>query len=91
MKTETQLEEMFGGGPELPPTHWMERYATASARAENLAAEITTLASENKRLREALASVIGLASSYVESQCMRACEPTIEAARAALARKGGGQ
>ena len=47
MKTETQLEEMFGGGPKLPPTHWMERYAEASKR-------VATLAAENKRLREAL-------------------------------------
>lgn len=58
---------------------------------EEIAAALTTLAAENKRLREALGSVIGLASSYVESQCMRAYEPTIEAARAALALKGGAQ
>ena len=58
-------------------------------------AEITNQKREQEddaaAMREALASVIGLASSYVESQCMRAYEPTIEAARAALARKGGGR
>ena len=51
MKTETQLEEMFGGGPKLPPTHWMEKYAEASKLAANLSAE-------NKQLRECFAKFV---------------------------------
>lgn len=75
------IEELFGGGPKLPDTYWMEKYAKASS-------ELARLRASEARLRKSLGEVIGLAASYVESQCMRSCEPVIESARAALAEGG---
>ena len=48
------LEGLFGGGPKLPNTHWMEKYAAASADTANARACFDALAQKYNVLLPAL-------------------------------------
>lgn len=68
-----QLEELFRGGPPLPATHWMEKYAKASAELARLREELKHLGSacdkfriENKRLRDVEAGAAAMREALSE-------------------------
>lgn len=82
-----RLEELFGGGPKLPDTYWMERYAKASEESGRLRAS-------EARFRAALSALV-FAAENIEPQIVRGGECEEQAfkqsrrdARAALAEGG---